>query len=225
MNATAQTRTADIAEAPFLDIPPDKLHDYDRKSTIYGVEEAGLNVYYIISGLVAVYRLHSDGKEGITDVVGPGGALGADAVISGKRNPFEMAIAIEPTRTQIWSAETVTTALKHGHISNRLLEILAQKNQRQDDRIERLLLLDAEQRLAQTLISFGKNFGKVLQNGDVELPRFSQDVLSDIVGATRSRISHFMAEFKRKGFISCRHECVVILQGNRLEEWLGEPLS
>ena len=62
------------------------------------------------------------------------------------------------------------------------------------------LFNSSEKRLARTLLLLA-NFGK---EGEPEpiLAKISQETLAEMIGTTRSRVSHFMNNFRRLGFIS-----------------------
>ena len=62
------------------------------------------------------------------------------------------------------------------------------------------LFNSSEKRLARVLLLLA-NFGK---EGKPELviPKVSQEILAEIVGTTRPRVSFFMNKFRKLGFIS-----------------------
>jgi CRP/FNR family transcriptional regulator, cyclic AMP receptor protein len=61
------------------------------------------------------------------------------------------------------------------------------------------LFNSSEKRLARMLLMLA-HFGKESRTETV-VPRVSQDNLAQMVGTTRSRISHFMNKFRKLGFI------------------------
>ncbi|MGO9756895.1 MAG: helix-turn-helix domain-containing protein, partial [Roseiarcus sp.] len=61
------------------------------------------------------------------------------------------------------------------------------------------LFNSSEKRLARTLLLLA-NLGKEDQQRPVSA-KISQELLAEMVGTTRSRVSHFMNKFRRLGFI------------------------
>ena len=61
------------------------------------------------------------------------------------------------------------------------------------------LFNSSEKRLARTLLLLA-HFGKE-SRAETVVPRVSQDNLAQMVGTTRSRVSHFMNKFRELGFI------------------------
>lgn len=62
------------------------------------------------------------------------------------------------------------------------------------------LFNSSEKRLARVLLLLAK-FGKEGTEETV-IPKMSQETLAEIIGTTRSRVSHFMNKFRKLGSIS-----------------------
>jgi CRP/FNR family transcriptional regulator, cyclic AMP receptor protein len=62
------------------------------------------------------------------------------------------------------------------------------------------LFNSSEKRLARILLLLA-NFGKEGRPESV-VPKISQETLAEMVGTTRSRISHFMNKFRKLGFVA-----------------------
>ena len=62
------------------------------------------------------------------------------------------------------------------------------------------LFNSSEKRLARLLLLLA-NFGKDAKTQLIDV-KFSQETLAEMIGTTRSRVSHFMNKFRKLGFIS-----------------------
>jgi CRP-like cAMP-binding protein len=73
------------------------------------------------------------------------------------------------------------------------------RNARVEEDLVDLLFISTEKRLARVLLLLA-NFGK---EGGPEpvIAKISQETLAEMIGATRSRVSHFMNKFRDLGFI------------------------
>jgi len=76
--------------------------------------------------------------------------------------------------------------------------LLARNIRVEEDLVDQLFN-SSEKRLARTLLLLA-NFGK---EGEPEpiLPKISQETLAEMIGTTRSRVSHFMNKFRQLGLI------------------------
>jgi CRP-like cAMP-binding protein len=76
--------------------------------------------------------------------------------------------------------------------------ILARKDRVEEDLVDQLFN-STEKRLARLLLLLA-NFGKEGRPEPI-IAKISQEVLAEMIGTTRSRVSHFMNKFRELGFI------------------------
>jgi CRP/FNR family transcriptional regulator, cyclic AMP receptor protein len=76
--------------------------------------------------------------------------------------------------------------------------ILARKDRVEEDLVDQLFN-STEKRLARLLLLLA-NFGKEGRPEPI-MAKISQEVLAEMIGTTRSRVSHFMNKFRELGFI------------------------
>jgi CRP-like cAMP-binding protein len=72
----------------------------------------------------------------------------------------------------------------------------------------------SEQRLARILLLLS-HFGRE-SRARLMLPRVSQADLAQMIGTTRSRVSHFMNKFRKLGFIDYGHNGGLVVQSGLL---------
>jgi CRP-like cAMP-binding protein len=84
------------------------------------------------------------------------------------------------------------------------MSFLLQRTMRlQEDLIDHLFN-SSEKRLARLLLQFA-DFGKHNRQESV-VPHISQEMLAEMIGTTRARVSTFMNEFRRLGFVDYKGE-------------------
>jgi hypothetical protein len=76
---------------------------------------------------------------------------------------------------------------------------LLSRNVRYEEDLLDQLLNSSEKRLARILLLMA-DFGKD-SKAEAVLPRVNQGHLAQMVGTTRSRVSHFMNKFRKQGFV------------------------
>src|SRR6478672_11471630 len=77
--------------------------------------------------------------------------------------------------------------------------LLTRNSRIEEDLIDQLFN-SSEKRLARLLLLLA-NFGKEGSPLPID-PAISQETLAEMIGTTRSRVSHFMNKFRKLGFIS-----------------------
>jgi CRP-like cAMP-binding protein len=85
------------------------------------------------------------------------------------------------------------------HISELFVTHLLSRNIRYEEDLVDQLFNSSEKRLARILLLLS-HFGKE-GRAEIVVPRINQESLAQMVGTTRSRVSHFMNKFKKLGFI------------------------
>ena len=84
--------------------------------------------------------------------------------------------------------------------SKRFITHLLSRNRRIEGDLVDQLFNSSEKRLARLLLLLA-GFGEAGSSRQVR-PKISQEVLADMIGTTRSRVSFFMNKFRKLGFIS-----------------------
>src|SRR5947207_15524607 len=80
------------------------------------------------------------------------------------------------------------------------ISYLLRRNIRIEEDLVDQLFNSSEKRLARILL-LRANFGKESKIESI-IPKISQETLADMVGTTRSRISFFMNQFRKLGFVN-----------------------
>ena len=84
-------------------------------------------------------------------------------------------------------------------LSDRFIAHMLRRNIRVEEDLVDQLFNSTEKRLARTLLLLAR-YGKD-DKPQTTLPKISQEVLAEMIGATRSRVNFFMNKFKKQGFI------------------------
>jgi CRP-like cAMP-binding protein len=147
------------------------VSSYRKDQTVFSQGEIADAVFYIQQGNVKLTVVSKQGKEAVVAIVGPGHFFG-----EGCLNGHPLRIAT----TRAVDDDCVITRLEKA-------TMIATIHNSSEKRLARLLLLLA-------------NFGK---EGSPEpiVGKYSQEMLAEMIGTTRSRVSFFMNKFRKLGFI------------------------
>jgi CRP-like cAMP-binding protein len=139
------------------------------------------------------------GKEAIVAILGEREFFG-EGCLAGQ--PLRMATATAMTDCSLARIEKPQMArlLHEQHdISELFVTHLLSRNIRYEGDLVDQLLNNSEKRLARILLRLA-HFGKE-SRAETVVPRVNQESLSQRVGITRSRVSHFMNKFRKLGFV------------------------
>jgi CRP-like cAMP-binding protein len=116
--------------------------------------------------------------------------------------PLRMAAATAMTDCELLRIDkkAMVQALHREHaLSDPFVAYLLTRNIRYEEDLVDQLFNSSEKRLARILLLLA-HFGKEGAPETV-IPKISQETLAEMVGTTRSRVSHFMNKFRTLGFV------------------------
>ena len=157
------------------------------------------SLFYIRRGKVKLTVISPQGKEAIIAILGTGEFFG-EGCLAGQ--PLRMATAIAMTDCSLDKIDKplmVRMLHEHHDISELFVKHLLSRNIRYEADLVDQLFNSSEKRLARILLLLS-HFGKE-SKAEVVIPKVNQDTLAQMVGTTRSRVSHFMNRFREHGFI------------------------
>jgi CRP/FNR family transcriptional regulator, cyclic AMP receptor protein len=171
-----------------------------KDKNVFTQGEVANTVYYIQSGKVKVTVISKQNKEAVVGILGPGQFFG-EGCLNGHPLRIATTTAIEPCVITSISKSAMQAALHdHPKFSELFVAYLLTRNSRIEEDLIDQLFNSSERRLARMLLLLSQ-FGK---EGTPQLikPNITQETLADMVGTTRSRVSHFMNKFRKLGLIT-----------------------
>jgi CRP/FNR family transcriptional regulator, cyclic AMP receptor protein len=157
-------------------------------------------VYYIQKGKVKLTVLSEQGKEAVVAILGPGQFFG-EGCMNGHKLRISTTTAMDDCIiTSIAKPAMVAVIHDEPKFSELFMAYLLTRNNRIEEDLIDQLFNSSERRQARLLLLLA-NFGKEGSPQPIS-PNISQATLAEMVGTTRSRISHFMNKFRRLGLIS-----------------------
>jgi len=171
-----------------------------KKQILFSQGDAAEAVFYILKGQVKLTVVSRQGKEAVVAVLGGGDFLG-ESCLAGQPQRLATATSLEDS-TVVRIDKTVMTRVLRDEptFAELFLTYLLSRNVRiQEDLVDQLFN-SAEKRLARILLLLA-NFGKEGKPEPV-IAQVSQEMLAEMIGTTRSRVSFFMNKFRKLGFLN-----------------------
>jgi CRP/FNR family transcriptional regulator, cyclic AMP receptor protein len=172
---------------------------FPAKSVVFAQGDDAGALFNIRKGQIKLSVVSNSGKEAVIALLNAGDYFG-EGCLAGQ--PLRMSTATAMTACQISRIPraTVASLLETDSIfSSELLTYMLTRTIRIEEDLIDQLFNSSEKRLARTLLLLA-NFGKEGKPETV-IPKISQEVLAEMIGTTRSRVSFFMNKFRRMGFI------------------------
>ena len=173
--------------------------EYGANRNIFRQGQSADSLFFLRRGKVKLAVTSKDGKEAIVALLDTGEFFG-EGCLAGQQLRMATATAVTDCTLLRIERQLITRLLHEQHqISELFVAHLLSRNIRYEADLVDQLFNSSEKRLARILLLLA-HFGKESRAEPV-LPRVSQDDLAQMVGTTRSRVSHFMNKFRKLGFI------------------------
>ena len=182
-----------------------KILNLKKNETAYAQGDPTDAIFYVQTGRLRVTVTSANGKEATIALVGAGEFLGEDCMILA--HPLRLATATAMTECallRISKAEMVRVLHQEHALSDVFVSFLLARNARVQADLVDHLFNSSEKRLARILLLLAQ-FGKESKPETV-VPKVSQEILAEMIGTTRSRVSFFMNRFRKLGFVEYNGE-------------------
>jgi len=176
-----------------------RVSDYRKDQIVYRQGDPADAVFYIQSGKVKKTVVSEQGKEAVVALLGAGDFFG-EGCLAGEALRLSAVSALTKCAIARISKTDITRVIHEEPAFAELFiaHLLARNSRVEEDLVDQLFN-SSEKRLARILLLLAR-FAK---EGKLEpvIPKISQETLSGMIGTTRSRVSHFLNNFRKLGFI------------------------
>jgi CRP-like cAMP-binding protein len=179
--------------------PGRQISRYSKKDVIFAQGESADAVFYIIKGKVKLTVLSSEGKEAIVALLGSNEFLGEGCLVAQPKRLATASAMTDCEAMRVEKTEVQRVLQDELEFSKIFLSHVLLRNARVEEDLVDQLFNSTEKRLARLLLLLA-NFGKEGRPEPI-LTKISQEALAEMIGTTRSRVSHFMNKFRNLGFI------------------------
>ncbi len=172
---------------------------FAKKRRIFTQGDTADAVFHIQTGKVRLTVVSNDGKEATIGILGDGEFFGESA-LAGQALRMGSATAMTDCAVLRIAKKAMMEALHREHqLSDLFVAYLLARNIRYEEDLVDQLFNSSEKRLARILLLLA-HFGKEGKPETV-VPKISQEMLAEMIGTTRSRVSFFMNRFRKLGFV------------------------
>ena len=178
-----------------------RMFNVCKGEKIFAQGDRADGVFFIQSGKVKITVVSATGKEGVITMLGPRGLFG-EAALNGEALRMHTATALEQSTVFRIERQAMSRALhQQGELAEKFISVLLTRNTDLEEDLCDQLFNHSEKRLARVLLKLVRLHEHHIVP-DATIPLVSHEVLAEMVGTTRSRITHFMNKFRAQGLIN-----------------------
>jgi len=183
------------------------LSKYRKDEIVFAQGDPANAVFYILKGECKVTVVSEQGKEAVVAIHGKGDFFGEGCLNGHTRRLATVRTITASEIMRLEKATMVQVLHDQPKFSELFISHLVARNVRVEADLVDQLFNSSEKRLARLLLLMA-NFGKEGRPEPV-LAKISQTTLAEMIGTTRSRVSHFMNKFRKLGFIDYNGDLLV----------------
>jgi CRP-like cAMP-binding protein len=173
--------------------------EYGPNRTIFVQGDPADSVWFLERGKVKLAVTSQQGKEAIVCVLSDNEFFGEGCLAGQSLRVATASTVSDCTLYRIEKALMVRMLHEQHGISELFMTHLLTRNTRYEEDLVDQLFNSSEKRLARILLLLA-HFGKE-SSAETIHPGINQEHLAQMVGTTRSRVSHFMNKFRTLGFV------------------------
>ena len=181
---------------------------FRKNEKIFRQGEPADSIYFIQTGRIKVSVVSATGKEAVLAMPGPHDFFGEGSLVMQSLR-VSTAEALEPSTVfRVEKRAMIRSLQEQPDLSEKFMASLLTRNIDLEEDLCDQLFNHSEKRLARVLLKLAR-----LREHNVALdatvPVLSHETLAEMVGTTRSRITHFMNKFRTMGLIEYNGELTI----------------
>jgi len=189
------------------------------KDTIFTPGDPDDQLYFLLSGVVRLYKIYGDYKEATTALLKDSGVFGKLNLVEGRWQDVFAEAVTEARVASIQKSALERVIKSDPEFALRLFSSLSERLRQSDEVIESLLHREVSTRLATLLVNLGERFGE----DDLIDVRLTHQDLANMIASTREAVSKVMSELQRDGVIETRNRRIAILDRGALSKRASGP--
>lgn len=189
-----------------------KVKSYKKKTEIYSEGDMPLNVYFIKSGNIKIFKSHPDGKELIMHLYGPNDFFGFEPILENE-NYRDSAVAMQDSEiVAIPRHDFMIMIQSHPDVSKSFINLLCKKVAEREAQLINLAYNSVRQRTAEALLK-----SETLKDAKSVIT-ISRDDLAKMVGTASESVIRVLSDFKDEGLIEIETGKIKITNRTKLEK-------
>ncbi len=191
---------------------------YDKNQTIFIEGREAVGFYIIVKGQVKLYKISSEGKEQILNIVSPGETFAEAVMFSGGRYPAFAQTIISSKLIYLPKDSFLRLIKDNPTLSLNMLATMSKLLRKFNRLIEELSLRNVSALLAKFLVDEAVNSGRQNQQEIQIKLDASKTHIAARIGTVSETLSRTLAKFKKAELIKVNGNEITIIDFNRLKE-------
>ncbi len=186
----------------------------DRGEILLFEGEPAEILYFVVAGVVKVFKTSADGKEQILQVIRPGESFNDVPVFSGGVNLASAEAMGAVVLNMIRKRDLEIILREHPQVALNVIQVLSQRVQHLVSLVEDLSFRHVTGRVAKILLEYAGD-------GTGEKPLLTQQEMAAVIGTAREMVGRSLKTLEAEGTIRMERHRIVIINQAALREMAG----
>src|SRR5678815_3540690 len=178
---------------------------FRKGERIFSQGDPADSIYFIQTGRIKITVVSTAGKEAVLAMPGPHDFFGEGALVNQSLRVSTAEVLEASTVFRIDKRAMIRSLHEQSELSEKFMALLLPRNIDLEEDLCDQLFNHSEKRLARVLLKLAR-LRQPKFMPDAKIPLLSHETLAEMVGTTRSRITHFMNKFRKMGLIDYNGE-------------------
>jgi CRP-like cAMP-binding protein len=171
-------------------------------------------LYFVVAGVVKVFKTSADGKEQIFHIIRPGDSFNDVPVLSGGINLASAGAMSAVVLHGIKKKDLEVVSREHPQIALNVIQVLSRRVQELVSLVEDFSFRHVSGRVARILLEYAGN-------GVGEKPRLTQQEMAAMIGTAREMVGRSLKSLEGEGAIRMERNRIIITDQKTLREIAG----
>jgi len=171
-------------------------------------------LYFVVAGVVKVFKISADGKEQIFRIIRPGDSFNEVPVLSGGVNLASAAAMSAIVLNGIKKKDLENIIKEHPQVALNLVKVLSRRVEELIALVEDFSFRHVSGRVAKILLEYTGSAGG-------ENPRLTQQEIAAIIGTAREMVGRSLKNLEGEGAIKMERNRIIITNKETLKEIAG----
>ena len=180
--------------------------------------DPGLQLFAVMEGRLRVVGEGGDGREVVFNFMDPGDVIGEISILDSQPRSATVEAVQESVLLALHRRDLLPFFERNPKAAMKLATVLAESVRRLSELVEDTVFLGLPSRLAKTLLSLGRRYGKETPQGLLIDQKLPQHELGELVGTSRESINKQLRQWGEEGLVQVERGYVTLTDRDRLQE-------
>jgi CRP-like cAMP-binding protein len=206
-------------EDALMYLPRKAVTSFRKGQLIFDEHQPSTGLHLVVQGRVKVTIPIDDGTETVVDIFSTDDFFGESSLL-GSAHYSERAVALDNVSLMSWtSREIEEQAERQPKLGIALLQMLVKRGLDYQARLQSFALDKTPERVIRALLRFAERLGGRTEDGSINIPPLTHQVISEYVGTSREIITFQMNQLRQKGFLRYSRKGIQVYS-DALKEYL-----